>query len=202
MTTRRIRAREAWVGYALLLPAMVAFGVFAFYPLVKVVQLGLYRVPPFPGLPSHYAGLSQYGSVLRSSSFLQALWNTVLFVLFTVPVGIAVGLALATLAHKELKGMRVFRTIFSSTVATSTAVAGLIFFTLLDPEVGLVSYWLGERGGSGLLGSPTFALPALSVATIWQGIGFTFIITSAALQSLPEDVLEAALVDGSAGWHR
>ncbi len=201
-TRRRRRLGEAALGYVFVLPALAVFGVFVFYPLVKTFVLGFYRTPPFPNLPSHFVGLSQYGSVLTSPAFLDSLWRTVLFVLFTVPLGIALGVALALLAHQRLAGIRIFRTIFSSTVATSVAVASVIFYTLLNPEVGLLSYWLGRRGGAGILQSPTLALPAVSVVTIWQNLGFVFILMSAALQSIPDDLMDAARVDGSSMWYR
>jgi sn-glycerol 3-phosphate transport system permease protein len=204
VTSRRHRAaaREALTGYAFLLPALAAFGVFVFYPLAKVVQLAFYSTPPFPNLPARYVGFSQFHSVLASAAFRSDLWTTVLFVLFTVPAGIVLGLGLAVLARKQVAGIGIFRTIFSSTIATSAAVASLVFFTLLDPEVGLIAYWLGERGGNSLLESPTFALPAVAMVTVWQGLGFTFILMSAAMQSLPEDLEEAARVDGAGAWRR
>ena len=198
----RRKFREAGAGYLFVLPAVGLFGLFVFYPLVKTAYLGLYAQPVFPGLPTRYVGFSQYSSVLSSSEFLGDLWRTVLFILFTMPLGIALGLAMAVLAHKKLAGIRIFRTIFSSTIATSVAVASVIFFTLLDPAVGLFSYLLGERGGTGILGNPTWALPAVSVVTIWQNLGITFIIMSAALQALPDDILEAARVDGASSAHR
>jgi ABC-type sugar transport system permease subunit len=191
------RAREAATGYLFLLPAVGLFGLFVFYPLVKTAYLGFYAQPVFPGLPTRYVGFSQYTTVLSSSEFLGDLWRTVLFILFTAPVGIALGLAMAVLAHKKLAGIRIFRTIFSSTIATSVAVASVIFFTLLDPQVGLFSYWLGQTGGAGILNNPTWALPAVAVTTVWQNLGFTFILMSAALQSVPDELLEAAAVDGS-----
>ena len=98
------------------------------------------------------------------------------FVLYTVPVGIVLGLGLAVLANQRLAGIRIFRTIYSSTVATSTAVASVVFLTLLNPQIGLLNYWLGKQGGGGLLQSDSWALPAVSVVTIWQNIGFTFIL--------------------------
>ena len=193
---------EALVGLALVTPALAIFGVFVFYPLVKAFWLGFYQTPPFPNLPSRYVGLSQYGSVLGSSLFLSSLWRTVLFVLLTVPAGIVLGTALATVANQRMAGIRIFRTIYSSTVATSTAVASVIFFTLLNPIVGLFSYWLGIRGGNGVLESPTWALPVIAVVSIWQNIGFMFILMSAALASIPDDLLEAARVDGASNWYR
>lgn len=191
------RLREGATGFLFLFPAIGLFAVFVFYPLVKTAYFGFYAQPVFPGLPARYVGLSQYASVLSSSEFLGDLWRTVLFILFTMPTGVALGLAMAVLAHKRLAGIRVFRTVFSSTVATSVAVASVIFFTLLDPQVGLIAYWLGQTGGTGILGSTTWALPAVAVTTIWQNLGFTFILMSAALQSVPDELLEAAAVDGS-----
>jgi ABC-type sugar transport system permease subunit len=191
------KVREAATGYLFLLPALGLFGVFVFYPLVKTALLGLYAQPVFPGLPTRYVGLAQYTSVLKSSEFLGDLWRTVLFILFTMPLGVALGLGMAVLAHKKLAGIRVFRTIFSSTIATSVAVASVIFFTLVDPQVGLFTYWFGQQGGAGILNSPTWALPAVAITTIWQNLGFTFILMSAALQSVPDELLEAAAVDGS-----
>lgn len=189
--------REAALGYLLILPALAAFGVFVFYPLVKTAYLGFFLAPPTPNLPSHYVGFQQYSQVLGSSEFADDLGRTVLFVLLTVPAGIIVGLALANLAQKKVRGIRAFRTIFSSTVATSTAVASVVFFTLLNPQVGLLSYLFGKEGGNGILQDPHWALPAIAMVTIWANIGFTFILMSAALQSLPEDVLEASKVDGA-----
>lgn len=196
------KLREASLGYLLLLPVLGAFGIFAFYPLVKTAYLGFFLAPPTPNLPSKYVGFHQYSSVLGSSAFADDVGRTALFVAFTVPLGIVLGLALANLAQKQLRGIRIFRTIFSSTVATSVAVASTIFFTLLNPQIGLLSYAFGKQGGNGILSNPHWALPAVAVVTIWQNLGFTFILMSAALQSLPQDVLEASMVDGASSFTR
>jgi ABC-type sugar transport system permease subunit len=203
MTPRFIRRlREATLAYLLILPAVAAFGLFVFYPLVKTAYLGFFLAPPFPNLPSHYVGLHQYGQVLSSSDFRDSLGRSGLFVLFTVPLGIIIGLALANLAQKKVPGIRAFRTIYSSTIATSVAVASVVFFTLLNPEVGLLSYAFGKEGGNGILNDPHWALPAVAMVTIWANVGFTFILMSAALQSLPTDVLEASEVDGASSFVR
>ena len=201
-TAAQRRRREALLGYALITPALAIFGVFVFYPLVHTIQLGFFRAPPFPGLPSKAVGFRQYRQVLGSRDFRNSLKVTALFGLYTVPTGIALGTVLALLAHQQLRAIGVFRTIFSSTVATSVAVASVIFFTLLNPQVGLFSYWLGKVGGGGILQDPTWALPAVAVVTIWQNLGFTFILLSAALQSIPDELLEAAQVDGAGPWRR
>ncbi len=194
--------REASLGYLLILPALAAFGLFVFYPLVKTVYLGFFLAPPTPNLPSKYVGFQQYTSVLGSAEFADDIGRTIMFVALTVPLGIVIGLALANLTQAKVRGIRIFRTIFSSTVATSAAVAGVVFFTLLNPEIGLLSYAFGKEGGNGILDDPHWALPAVALVTIWLNLGFTFILISAALQSLPGEVLEASMVDGASSFTR
>ncbi len=193
------RVREAGLGYLLIFPSLLAFATFEFYPFFRNFYLSLYRTPPFPGLPKRWAGLDQVGDVLSSGDFRNSLKVTVLFALFTVPTGVILGLALAVLAHQRLKGIGIYRTIFSSTVATSVAVASVIFFTLFNPEVGMLSYLVNSRD---FLQDPTWALPAVSIAFIWQHLGITFILISAGLGAVPDELLEAAHVDGAGAWSR
>jgi len=195
------RTRETGLAALLLAPSLVIFGVFIFYPLIHNAYLGFYRSPPFPGLPKRYVGFDQYKDVLTSHEFLDSLRTTVVFAVMTVPVGIALGLALAVLAHQQLKGIAVYRTFFSSTVATSVAVAAVIFGTLMNPQVGLLP-WLGISPTPPILQNPTWALPAVAVTTIWQTLGLTFILMSAGLQSVPDELHEAARVDGAGPWSR
>jgi sn-glycerol 3-phosphate transport system permease protein len=199
---RRRRRREALLAYGLILPSAVIFGLFVFYPFVRNFQLGFFRTPPFPGLPNEYVGFDQYGDVLTSDYFLDSLKTTVLFLLLTVPTGIFLGLGLAVLAHQKLRGMWLYRTIFSSTVATSVAAASVIFFTLLNPQVGLITYWLDREGELSVLQDPSTALLAVSVVTIWQNLGLAFILMSAGLQAIPDTLYEASRMDGAGAWSR
>ncbi len=199
---RRRRQIEVLLAFALLLPSLVIFGIFVFYPLIRQIYLSLFLTPPFPGEPKHYVGLSQVQHVLASHDFLNSLGVTMLFVLYTVPIGLILGLLLAVLAHQQLSGIRFFRTVFSSTVATSVAVASVIFFTLLNPQIGLFSYWFGRTGQLSVLDDPRWALLAVSAVTIWQNLGLSFIVMSAGLQAVPDDLLEASRVDGASSWTR
>ena len=196
------KTREALLGYALVLPSLLIFGTFIFYPFLKNFWLGLYRTPPFPGLPRQWVGLTQYREVLTSSYFTNSLKVTIVFALITVPIGIALGLALAVLAHQQLRGITIFRTIFSSTVVTSVAVASLISLTLLNSQIGLLNYALGRSGAASPLDDPKWALVAVAGVTIWQNLGLSFILMSAGLQAVPDELLEAARVDGAGAWSR
>ena len=199
MTGRRVR--EIGLAYLMLVPSLVIFGVFVFYPFFKNFYLGFYRTPPFPGLPMRYVGFDQYRDILTSTDFLDSVKTTVLFTIMTVPAGIALGLGLAVLAHQKLKGIGIYRTIFSSTVATSVAVASVIFGTLFNPVVGLLP-WIGVNPRPPILDNPQWALPAVALVTVWQTLGLTFILMSSGLQAIPDELHEAARVDGAGPWTR
>ncbi|TAK58538.1 MAG: sugar ABC transporter permease [Dehalococcoidia bacterium] len=188
---------------ALLAPSIALFSAFVFYPLVKTVYLGFFRSDPF-GLHTTFVGFDQYVDVLTSSSFHRSLWTTALFALYTVPTGLVLGLGLALLAHQKLRGMFVFRMIFSSTVATSVAVASVMWLTLLNPSIGILNYGLRESGFTPVnwLNDTRWALPAVSLTTIWLNLGFTFIVILAGLQTIPHELQESANVDGAGAVSR
>jgi sn-glycerol 3-phosphate transport system permease protein len=175
--------------------------VFAFYPIIRTIWLGQYEVDLL-GRPRDYVGFQRFFDVLQSADFQHSLWVTVQFTLIVVPLGLVLGLGLALLAHQQLRGITVFRTIFSSTVATSVAVASLMWLTLFNQNIGVINHILAsfDRDPVQWLQSSTWALPAISATTVWQNLGVTFIIISAGLQSLPDELYEAAKVDGISKW--
>jgi sn-glycerol 3-phosphate transport system permease protein len=189
------------LAYLLLAPALLAFGVFTFYPFLRNFKLMLYETPPVPGLPAHYVGLHQIVPTLTSTQFTQSLVTTLIFVVLVVPLSLILGLVLAVAGHRRLKGIAIYRMIFSSTVVSSVAVASVVFGTLLNPVVGLLP-WLGINPSPPALENSTWALPAVAVITIWQFLGLSFIIMSAGLQSVPDELLEAAQIDGAGAWTR
>jgi sn-glycerol 3-phosphate transport system permease protein len=199
----RNRLREALFAFALLVPSLVLFVVFVFYPLVRTAWLGLFSSDQFFGNRT-YVGFSQYWDALTSDDFRASLGNTLRFVVLTVPMGLILGVALAVLANKPLRRIGMFRTMFASTVATSVAVASLMWLVLLNPAIGLLPRLLpfDVLKNPGILQNPEWALLAVAITTIWQNLGFTFIVMSAGLQGIPEDLTESALLDGAGGWRR
>lgn len=194
-------ARRLGFAMIFLAPSLVLFGAFIFYPLIKSVYLGFFETDPF-GRTGAFVGTDQYQQVLTSEDFRHALWVTFMFSLYVVPTGIVLGLGLALLANQRLRGITIFRTIFSSTIATSVAVAAVMWLTLLNPSIGVLNYVLEQLTLPRVqwLTDPDWALLAVSLTTIWLNLGLTFIIILAGLQSIPEELYESAKMDGAGRW--
>jgi sn-glycerol 3-phosphate transport system permease protein len=184
------RLREALTAYALLAPSLVVFAVFFFYALYRLVILGMNQQNR-TGTAQRWVGFDQFSEVLGGEEFRSGLWISIQYVLWTVPAGLVLGVLLAVAAHRQLKGIRFFQTVFASTVATSVAVASVIFFVLLNPVVG----YFGDVPFINLA-DPDSAIRGVAVSSVWQNLGLTFIIVLAGLQAIPDELLEAATVDG------
>ncbi len=197
--TRNWHGSESVLGYLLLLPAMAVFGVFTFFPFIANFDVAAHQSAPYPGFPTPYVGYHQFWNVVTSSSFVQSLTATGIFVAISVPVGLLLGLALAVFANQKLRGMAIYQVIFSSTAITSIAVAAVIFGTILNPYNGLMLS-LGVHTSPGIAQSPSWAIEGVAGIQAWQFLGLSFIIMIAGLQSLPEEVIEAARIDGASTW--
>ena len=184
---RRRRTREAGLAALFLAPSIIIFGAFFFYPIGRIVYLGFFQQNQ-TRTKQRYVGVDQYRDVLTGEDFREGLFITVKYVLFTVPPGLVLGILLAVAANRQLKGIKFFHTVFASTVATSVAVASIVWLVLINPTVGYFKV--------GWLRDPGMALFGVSLSSTWQNLGLTFIIVLAGLQAIPEELNEAATVDG------
>ena len=191
----------------MLAPSLILLSVFVLYPLVRAVWLGQQRCDA-QGNNCTSSGWSQYLDVIRSNEFRDAVVVTFKFAVITVPIGLALGVGLAALVDKYVRGVGAFRAIFSSTVATSVAVASLMWLFLLQPSLGVLSNvgWLSDLfpviKQPGLLNDQGTALPSIAASRVWASLGFTFILVTAGLQTIPRDLHEAAAIDGASGVRR
>ena len=204
---RRQRWKQLPAAIALLAPSLVVLTTFVLYPLGRAIVLGQQRCN-VQGRECVSNGWDQYVDVFRSADFQHALWVTVKFALITVPLGLSFGVGLAVLADKYLRGIGVFRAIFSSTIATSVAVSSLMWLFLLQPEVGALSNqrWLSDLfpviKSPGLLRDSGTALTSVAMSSVWSSLGFTFILVTAGLQGIPAELYEAAAIDGATSSRR
>ncbi len=196
----RKQARSLGVGVAYLLPSLLLFAAFVFIPLAQSIYLSFFNTRA-TGAITTFAGLDHYLELLTSEAFRSGLLATALFAVYTVPISITLGLVLAVMLNQRLRGINVFRTMMSSTIAISAAVGALIWLLLLNPSLGLLNYILslvGVRGPEWLI-QPTTAIIAVSLTTIWLTLGTNIIVLLAGLQGVPEEVYEAARLDGARG---
>ena len=184
------RLKDSLTGYALLVPSAVIFVWFFFYPLYRLFVMGLYQQNR-TGTAERWVGFSQYSDVLTGDQFTEGVRITFTYVLYTVPIGLVLGVLLAVAADRRLKGIKIFQAIFSSTIASSVAVASVIFFVLLNPQIG---YFSSIQFFS--LSHTDSALRGVALSSIWQNLGLTFVIVLAGLQAVPDEVQEAATLDG------
>jgi len=183
----RYSAKETGVALLLLAPSIAVFVAFFYRPFLNLLNWGTFESRA-NGAFFEDVGLRQYGEQLTGDDFREGLWHSVQFVLYTVPAGLVLGILLAVAAHRRLKGIKVFQAIFSSTLASSVAVTSVIFFYLLNPVVGIFQVdWLTD---------PNWAMFAVALSSIWQNMGLSFVIVLAGLQNVPDEVMEAATLDG------
>jgi ABC-type sugar transport system permease subunit len=202
------RRRSDWLLAAVMLgPSFVILSVFVLYPLGRAIFLGT-KSCDATGQRCVTNGFDQYIDTANSAEFRHALWVTIKFALLTVPPGLVLGVGLAVLADKYIRGIGFFRTVFSSTVATSVAVASLMWLFLLQPQRGLLANteWIIDLfpviKNPGLLRDPDTALFSVAMSSVWASLGFTFIVVTAGLQSIPKELQESAYVDGAGSFRR
>jgi sn-glycerol 3-phosphate transport system permease protein len=183
----RYSAREIGLALALLAPSAAVFVAFFYRPFLNLLNWGTFESRA-GGAFFEEVGLRQYREQLTSDDFREGLWHSIQFVIYTVPAGLALGVLLAVAAHRRLAGIKVFQTIFTSTLASSVAVTSVIFLYLLNPVVGIFQV--------GWLNDPDMAMFAVALSAIWQNIGLSFVIVLAGLQAVPDEVMEAATLDG------
>lgn len=186
-----------------LLPSIILFTVFVFYPMFRTIYLSFFLTDQ-AGEPAIFVGLENYTYLLESDAFLNSIKATFLFVLYTVPTGIIIALILALLANEKLRGIGFFRTIYASTMGVSVAASSVVWLFLFHPSVGMFNKFLNIFNLPQIewLLDPTWALFSVSLSTIWLNTGFSFLIILGGLQNIDEYLYESARIDGASYWYR
>lgn len=187
--------------YPLLLPVLLFFLLFQYYPILKSILISfqeyglLLRETP-------WVGLENYVRQFQDPLFIAALWNTILFVVGTVAVGVSLALLLAVLIERTGRWAGLYRTVYFLPVVTSLMAASMIWRWLYASN-GLLNFMLTAVGQDPVawLRSDALALPSLMVLQVWKNLGFDLVLFAAALQAIPEDYYQASSLEGSTAWN-
>jgi putative chitobiose transport system permease protein len=198
------RINQPWTPYLFILPAVLLLGLTAFLPIAQAIYLSFTNYD-FVGEPT-WLGLKNYSNLWQDQLFWKVLGNTLIYLIFAVPCLIFLPLGMAILVSntigKKLRGMRLFRAIFYFPVLLSVVVAG-IAWKWVYAETGILNYFLSSITGQAVrlpwLTDPRLAIFAIIAVTVWKGLGYYMVIYLAGLQAIPQNLYEAAMIDGSDG---
>ena len=182
--------------YVYLVPSLLIFGIFLFYPFFKTIYLSLYKTNKM-GQARLFVGFGNYKDLLTSTSFYNSLIVTVEFVVIVVIGSMLLGLIGALLCNKAFPGIRIFSTAYALPMAIASSSAAMIFKIMLDPTIGIVNKLL--KLDINWIQDPKYALISVAVLTAWLNSGINFLYFSAGLSNIDESIYERAAVDGANG---
>lgn len=188
---------------AFLAPGLIIIGLFTVWPMLSALRLSFTDASGF-GDPE-WVGLQNYIDVFSDPDLLKAVTNTVLYTVLFTPTAVLAALGLALLLNSpHLPFRSFFRTALFVPFVVSFAVAAFAWSYLIDPQVGLLNYWLRGMGIQlgNVLQDPELAMPAVAFVAVWKLFGFYFVIFLAGLQDIPSSLYEAAKMDGAGPWSR
>lgn len=204
---RASRGRAAGLTpYLFLAPGVVLFAVAILYPITQAVMMSFFDWNLIIASASQFVGLDNYVRAVEDDRFWLALTNSGIYMLFTVPPQIVLGLGVASLLKRRSPAQPVFRALYYLPVVTSWVVVSLLF-KYLFADAGLINFVLGDLlhvtdGDTSWLASRWTALAAICALGVWKGIGWSMMIFLAALQGVPRSLEEAAIMDGANRWQQ
>ncbi len=189
-------------GYLFILPGILGFLCFVAYPLLSSVYFSMTKWSGFD--TPKYIGLKNFKYMFQTDpTFWPSVKQTILYAVFSVPLGLVLGLLLAMLLNRKLPGIRIFRTLFYLPVVIPIVATSTLWMYMYQPQYGLANNVLRLFGMEGVewLSGDRMALLSLVLMYLW-GVGANMIIFLSGLQSVPTDIYEAADIDGASGWRK
>jgi len=201
---RRRVVGSPWTPYIFLAPAVLYIVIFQLVPLVQEIWLSFTKTTLLNPTASVWVGMANYFSIFSNDNFRQTLITTAIYVIVCVVGAIGIGLLIALLLNGRFPGRAVARSLVTVPWAAPGIAVALIAVWMLNPQYGVLTKLLRaigiDPGPSGVLDNQHMALSAILVTTIWQLVPFVAVVLLSALQSVPQDLLEAASVDGAGRW--
>lgn len=197
---RRRRERAAWLFMA---PALAVIAVFMVWPLIQSAYLSFTQYNRIQ--PARWIGVENYLRLVQDPEVWNALSNTALYAVVVTPLTVVLALAFALLLNRSMMARGFVRTAIFLPFIVSMAIISFAWSFLLDANIGLITYWLGKIGivaEQGWLADPALAMPAVMMVGVWKSMGFYMVMYLAGLQSIPDELYEAARIDGAGAWRR
>lgn len=184
--------------YVLILPSIAIVAMFLILPSLQALYLSFFEVSPF-GNRLLYVGLNNFREILTSDAYRFSLRLSLVFAVGVVVLSMSVSLGMAVLANKPLRGIGFYRTFLLWPYALSPAVAGIVWALLFEPSSGLMTYLLRLTTGlsPNWMMNANYALLVIILAAAWKMLGFNIVFFLAGLQNIPDEMVEAAQVDGA-----
>nr|NNM91129.1 sugar ABC transporter permease [Bacilli bacterium] len=201
-----LKLRRTVVAYTLLFPSLILLGIFTIYPILDSLYISFFRWD-IMSTARPFVGLQNYIHIFTDPLFLQALLNTVEYVVFFVPIVMIVGLLAALLLNSKVRFLSFFRTIMFLPYITSLAATGVLWQWLFNDQFGLVNYFLQAVGlpSQDWLNNQNLTMFTMVLFGVWQNLGYVAVIFLAGLQNVSKEAYEAADVDGASAlqkvWH-
>jgi multiple sugar transport system permease protein len=199
---KRLGRAEQRAAYLFLTPALVGAVIFAYGPIVMAFLLSFshYSMLDTP----RWIGLANYAAILQDGEFWQAVLNTAYFTIVSVPLTMGLALLVAIALNQRLRWRILARTLFYVPTISPMVAVALVWLWLYDPAYGVLNLVLRALGLPGVLwlGSTAWAMPSVIIMSVWKGIGAVMVIYLAGLQGIPEQLYEAAKIDGASAWQR
>ena len=197
--------RKQWTAYLFLAPGILLFGVFTALSVSYALYLSFHEWNVLePQKP--YVGLDNYQRLLDDRRFRDAVVNTGYYTVTSVPLTIVLGLLIALLLNIQIRARGLFRALFYLPVITPLVIAAIIWKWVYQGDYGLLNYYLMRLH---IIDEPLLwladkrlAMPAVVIMSVWKSVGFAMVVYLAGLQAIPQDLYDAAKVDGANGWRR
>ncbi|MCM3443122.1 carbohydrate ABC transporter permease [Metabacillus halosaccharovorans] len=184
--------------YWFLMPGLVLFFIFFVLPFLFSLYLSFHEWNMIKDSPE-FVGIQNYQTIFNSDVYWKSVKNTGLFVLFTVPLSLVIGLGLALLIESLSKGKVFYRMIFFLPVVSSIAIMGIVWSLMYNPQVGAVNVILRKLGIEGMnwLNDPKVALVSLAIVSVWNSFGYNVILFISGLKGIDKSLYESAALDGA-----
>lgn len=196
--SKRIKKRQEYgFAYLMVAPSIIGLVILNIIPFFQTIYMSFSKAAFFGEW--EFAGLTNYRNMFENPEFWQATLNTLLFVLYTVPIGVILALIVAVLLNSEIKGKTIFRAIYFLPIVVAPAAVAMVWKWMFNTDFGIINITLDALGlpTNNWITNPSTVLISCAIVSIWSTVGYDAILILSGLQAIPDVYYEAARIDGA-----